>query len=514
MAERVTINVPMNRVEGDLEIRVEIVDGTVTDAWSSGVMYRGFEQILVGRGARDGLVITPRICGVCSTSHLLAAARALDAIARVAPPPDAVRIRNVAVATEHIQSDMRHAFLMFTADFVNPAHRNRPLFDEAVRRFEPFRGASVVEVIRATKRVLEVIAILGGQWPHSSFMVPGGIVSVPSRADLTQCRLLLRGYRNWYEQQVLGCPIERWLEVESAAQLDAWLAERDEHREGDLGFVLRFAREIGLDAAGTGHRAFLSFGSLDLPDGTRVKGGNGQARLVPAGFVRDGELLEFDSAKVAEHVASSWFVDYPGGRHPFEGETKPYASGAEGRKYSWAKAPRYDGTPAETGPLAEAMVAGKPLFRGLVGAGAASPMTRQLARLTRPAALIPAMETWLGEIDGDGEFYRSPGEVASGDGCGLTEAARGALGHWVRVADGVIEHYQVITPTTWNASPRDSDGLRGPIEEALMGTAVADLANPVELGHVVRSFDPCLVCTVHAIARGSSTGRLRVGVPA
>jgi hydrogenase large subunit len=187
--------------------------------------------------------------------------------------------------------------------------------------------------------------------------------------------------------------------------------------------------------------------------------------------------------------------------HPFEGETRPYATGQESSKYSWAKAPRFDGLPAETGPLAEMLVAGNPLFVDLVGRNGANAYLRELARLVRAAELIPAMETWLAETTGDAKFYTPPGEIVAGHGFGLTQAARGALGHWVRIADGAIEHYQIITPTAWNASPRDSDGVRGPMEQALVGTPVRDESNPVELGHVVRSFDPCLVCTVHTVSK-------------
>lgn len=506
MAPSLTIDVPLNRVEGDLEVRAQLDGDRVSDAWSAGTMFRGFETILCGRGALDSLVITPRICGICGTSHLTAAVLALEAVAGIAPPPDAVRLRNVALATEHIQSDMRHGFLMFAADFANPAHSSRQLFQEAVRRYAPLRGAAAIETIRETKKVLEIVAILGGQWPHSSYMVPGGIVSLPSPADLLRCRLLLRHYRDWYERWVLGCPLERWLAVGSVADLDAWLDEQPSHRECEVGFLVRFARDLGLDRLGRGCGCFVSFGSLPLPEGTRVAGHRGRM-LVPAGFARLAsgsdrtgagiEVTGFDQGKVAEHVAHSWFTDYEGGRHPFEGRTEPYASGDEGQKYSWAKAPRYDGHPAETGPLAEAVVAGNPLFLDFLARSGPSALARELARLGRAATLIPAMETWLEEIGG-GPFYTPAGDVPDGQGFGLTEAARGALGHWVTIEGGQVRRYQIITPTAWNASPRDSAGVRGPIEEALVGTRVANSDDPVELGHVVRSFDPCLVCTVHA----------------
>jgi Ni,Fe-hydrogenase I large subunit len=509
MPEKITINVPLNRVEGDLEIRVEIDGGVVSDAWSSGTMYRGFERILVGRGARDGLVITPRVCGICTTAHMSAAAFALDMISQVEIPSAATKVRNLAQMTENLQSDIRHGFLMFSVDFANPAYKGSPLFEEAVQRYAPFKGKTVVEVIKETKKVIQIIAIIGGQWPHSSYMVPGGITSVPSSGNLLQCRHLLKRYRGWYERQILGCGIEHLLDVKTASDLDVWLGEKDSHRNSDLGFYIRFAREVGLDRIGRGHGNFVSYGAFAAPEDSEVRGNNGQNRLVPAGFAHGLEVRSFEQEKITEHVSHSWFEDYGGGKHPFEGETRPYATGLESRKYSWAKAPRYDGLPAETGPLAEMIVAGHPLIVDLVGTNGPSVFVRELARLIRPAATLPVMETWLAELAGVEDYYGSPGIIFDGQGYGLTHASRGALGHWVVVSNGQIEHYQIITPTTWNASPRDSEGIRGPWEEALIGTHITDLSNPVELGHVIRSFDACLVCTVHAMTGGKNlSGRV------
>jgi hydrogenase large subunit len=424
-------------------------------------------------------------------------------------------MRNLALTTEQNQSDMRHTFLMFTADFVNPSYKDCSLFEEAVQRYEPFKGQTVIEVIKETKKLLEIIAIIGGQWPHSEYMVPGGIASIPTTGNLLQCQLLLKQYRNWYEQRILGCTLERWLDVQSSPDLEVWLAENEAHRKSDLGFYIRFARQIGLDKIGPEFGNFISYGSLELPEGTRVHSpGNGKY-LIPAGFAQGTQVREFNQEQIAEHVAYSWFVDYEGGRHPFEGETRPYATGQEGKKYSWAKAPRYDGLPAETGPLAEMVIAKNPLFTDLVNQNGPTVFIRQLARLVRPAQIIPAMEMWLSETTGEGQFYISPGEIVEGQGFGLTHATRGALGHWVRIENGAIEHYQIITPTAWNASPRDSNGARGPWEEALMGTAIKDINNPIELGHVVRSYDACLVCTVHTVSRSSaqSLGRVSFGAP-
>ncbi|MBL0209604.1 MAG: nickel-dependent hydrogenase large subunit [Holophagaceae bacterium] len=498
----VTINAPLNRVEGDLDVTAEITDGAVSDAWCSGTMYRGIEKILIGRGPMDGLVITPRICGICSTSHLTAAAKALDCITGTEPPPDAVRMRNVLLMAEHIQSDLRHTFLTFTADFTNPAHAGMDGYAEAVKRYEPLKGETVLEVMRETSKLLEIIAIIGGQWPHSSFMVPGGIVSAPSARNRQQCRMILRHFREWYERRILGCPIERIQELGSSADLDALLEQVSSGRNSDLGCFAAFSRSLGLQGIGRGPGAFLCYGALELPNGTAVKGAQEGPFLIPAGFARNGQSVGFDQVHVAEHVAHSWYEDYEGGLHPAIGETRPYASGYEAGKYSWAKAPRYDGCPAETGPLAEMVMAGRPLFKDLLAQSGPSAFVRQLARLLRPAWLIPALDAWLAEVSGEEGFYKSPEGIQDGEGFGLTQASRGALGHWLRIRNGAIDHYQIISPTGWNASPRDSAGIRGPIEEALLGTPVADPENPVELGFVVRSFDVCLVCTVHALHRG------------
>ena len=500
MSKRIIRDIPLNRVEGDLEIRVEMENNRIVDAWSSGTMFRGFENLLVGRGALDGLVITPRICGICSTTHLMAAARALDHIAGVTLPDNAIRLRNVTLMAEHCQSDVRQSVLMFLPDFAAAHYASHPLYAEAVKRYAPLAGERCIDTVRHTKTLLEIIAILGGQWPHSSFMVPGGVTYVPPLTELNQCRYILKHYRRWYEQSVLGSTLERWQAVHSAADLDVWLKE---HPDGDVGFFLRFAREAGLHALGRGHGNFVSYGSLELPGDTAVTGNGTQ--LVGAGFVAGNErVLPFDQAQAAEHVASSWYADYEGGRHPFEGETEPRATGADGKKYSWSKAPRYADLPAETGPLAERIVAGDPLFNDLLRRDGVNLVARQLARLTRPATLLPAMETWIDEMIArlDQPYYEPVAPLQEGRGYGLIEAARGALGHWVEILDGKIARYQIVTPTAWNGSPRDYQGVRGPWEEALIGTVVADIDNPVEAGHVVRSFDPCLVCTVHVVGAG------------
>jgi hydrogenase large subunit len=491
---------PLNRVEGDLEITVELEDNVVIDARSAGTMYRGFENLMVGRAPLDGLVITPRICGICSTAHLYAAASALDMIFNVKVPRQAAWIRSVTAMTEMIQNDFRHAFLLFMPDFADPAYQNEPLYADMVNRYATIEGSSVRQAINETRNVLEIISILGGQWPHSSFIVPGGVVSMPSTNELNRCAYLLNNFKNWYERQVLGCSVERWKAVQTKADLISWLKESGTHSNSDLGYFIRFATKAGLHRIGKGHGNFISVGMPGLEADSDEQTRAGQFFLATGGFYADNHLNPINQDNITEDVSHSWFAGSGKSQHPYRGKSSPYATGSEDLSYSWAKAPRYKGKPAETGPLSEMVISSNPLFKDFMQFDGPSVFLRELARLVRAAFIIPAIERCIeSAMSTSGQYYTDHGELENQMGHGLIEAPRGALGHWVNIKDKKISSYQIITPTAWNASPRDSEGVRGPLEEALIGTKVKNPENPLEVYHVVRSFDPCLVCTVHAI---------------
>ena len=506
------INIPLNRAEGDLEIKVEIEDGMITDAWSAGTLFRGFENMMRGRGALDGLVITPRVCGICSLTHLTAAVEALDAITGVTPPDNARRLRNLALIVETIQSDVRQALLMFMVDFANrKAYQDHQLGEEAIKRYSPLEGRSAIEVIRESKRLLQIVAIIGGQWPHTSFMVPGGVTSIPEISKILQCRIIYERFCSWYESSVLGCPIERWLEIRSINDLDTWLDESHSHRTSEIGFFIRFARLAGLETLGKGSNRFLSYGNFTLPAETSISGIGG--RLIGAGFAVGTEVFPFEAGKISEDISHSWYEPGAAPVHPFTGSTKPYASGQGNQAYSWIKAPRYGGEVVETGPLAEMIIGGNPLFQDMISKNGPNVFAREMARLLRPAYLLKPMATLISELlnQQKDSYYSAVKHIPDGEGAGMIQAARGALGHWVKVRDEKITHYQIITPTSWNGSPRDERGVRGAWEEALIGTPIKDIKNPVEAGHVVRSFDPCMVCAVHTVQKRKKKGVLPRG---
>jgi hydrogenase large subunit len=483
---------PLNRVEGDLKVKVEIENGKVVNAYCSGVTFRGFEMILRGRDPVDPLVITPRICGICGTAHLSCAARALDMLYEAEVPPNGLLVRNICLAIETIASSITHIYALFNVDFVNEKYRGRGIYTELKKRFAPFNGSSYIEALKARRTLLGIVAILGGQWPHSHYMVPGGVTSTPTSSELMRARAILTDFHQFAERVIFGGILERWLENKSFIDVERWLNEGD-HSGSDLGLFIKYGREFGLDKMGQGCGNFLSYGGYELPQE------NGKTWL-RSGFFDGKRYLKFDQRKISEHVNYSWYENRDGGTHPFNGTTVPKFNQSQG-EYSWSKAPRYDGQVVEVGPMARMRVDEDPLFKDILKKMGPSAFVRMLARYHECAKLLLMIKDWLREIEPADPFYKKPKNLKNLRGFGLAEAPRGALGHWSVIENGKIKNYQVITPTTWNCSPRDSMGVPGTMEQALVGTPVRDEDNLTEVYHVVRSFDPCLVCTVHAINR-------------
>jgi uptake hydrogenase large subunit len=494
--ERHTIKMDLNRVEGDMEVRLELEGNTVTDAWCVGTMYRGFEQILIGRDPGDALVIAPRICGICSTSQLYAAASALETAYQAPIAPNGTRIRNLCLMTESVMSDARHTFLMFAPDFCNRAYRDHPLYPRALELFEaPFKGRLAAETVENTKRILAIVIAFGGQWPHSTYMMPGGVTCSLDASKLDECTAAIDAYTEWYESAVLGCTCEEWLALESADDFERWL---ELHPESGVGVFTRFGRSIGLQELGRGTPHLLSAGCYYDPERWQPPFEE-RPCLQPGGFY-DGEretIEPFSHHAVAEHLRFAKYADPGIARHPWDSDTIP--DDTPGEAYSYAKATRYDDQVVQLGPLSDLVTAGDPLIGSLFAADGATTWLRQFSRLHRPVVTLEAMRRTVSELRDrlDEPTFARFDPPSDGDGFGAINAARGSLGHWIKVRDGKIANYQIVTPTAWNGSPRDGAGRRGHWEESFVGMEIADLDNPVELFHVVRSHDACLVCTVH-----------------
>ncbi len=506
---------PVGRVEGDLDVKVYMENGVVTRAHTQASMFRGFEKIMEGKDPQSGLIVTPRICGICGGSHLYCASSALDTAWKTTLPPNALLLRAIGQAAETLQSIPRWFYAIFATDMANKKFANKPLYNEVVKRFAAYVGTSFQKGVTASGRPVEVYALFGGQWPHSSYMIPGGVMCAPTLKDITRAHAILNQFRNdWLETIWLGCSIDRYLQIKTWDDLMAWVHENQSQHDSDLGLFVRAAIEFGLDKFGQGVGRFIAFGTYlhkDRYNHPTIDSRN-QALISSSGFFDGKSYHEFNHLDIKEHVKHTWFEDVPAA-HPWNQplptpvQSQNLANSNFNEKYSWSKAPRYNGMAAEAGPLARVIMNANPanlehqtkdpLFGDIMDVMGPSVFTRTLARVHESARIFELLNKWLSEIDLDGEFYIKP-EERDGQGFGATEAARGALAHWIDIKDGVIKNYQVMAPTTWNVGPNDDEGKSGPIETALEGTEIEDSNDPVEVGMVARSFDSCLVCTVHA----------------
>lgn len=484
----VELEIPLNRVEGDLDIKVKIEDNVITEAKSIGTLYRGFENILKTRDPLDALVITPRVCGICSVSHLLAAAKALDDAYGITPPPQAVRIRNLSILAESIQSDLRQHYLMYMSDFANEYYKDKTFYDKAKKLYEPFKGYFAKKTLDVTKDILKIIATLGGQWPHTSHIVPGGVVSQAYAQDLLEISNYINKVKNYLEQEVYHQSLDELKSIDSLKSLEKNIQK---YPYSQISIFTEIAKETNLFDIGKTGYGFISYGSVDNPQ-------NPKDSFIPSGYSNGRKLYKLKQNNITEDVTFSWFIgDNP--THPFDGKTDVYYEKENG--YSWAKSPRYDDKPAQTGPIAEFMMLKDPLFMDLYKKYEDATYVRQLARVIRPALYIKYMQDMVQDAlkHTQDSVYVKPKYISNAQGVGLSSAARGALGHWVKIKDGKIESYQIISPTTWNGSPKDKNGINGPWEKAILNLKIKDVDNPMEMGHIIRSFDPCLVCTVHYI---------------
>ncbi len=450
---------PVTRIEGHLKIEVDIDNGEVVDAHSSGTLFRGFEIILKGRDPRDAQHITQRICGVCPTSHAMASARCLDDAFGAEVPPNGRIVRNLIHGANYIMSHVLHFYHLAALDYVIGPDTAPfiPRYKGDYRLPKTVNDLAVEHYIRALtirRRAQEMLAIFGGKMPHITVIIPGGVTEKVTPEKIAQFRAILN---------------------ELAAFVDNVYVP-------DV-FAVAEAYKDYLDI-GRGCKNMLAFGIFPLDD---KKDDTGQNMFIKRGSYTAGKLKKVDPGKITEDVNYSWFKDETSGLNPAVGKTEPQP-GKLGA-YSWIKAPRYDGLPHEGGPLARMWVNKVPEVASL-GDKAFSVMGRHAARAVECKLITHAMFEWLDQLKPGEPTYKPfsiPQECA---GMGLWEAPRGCLAHFIEVKDHKIHNYQVTSATIWNACPRDDNGQRGPIEEALIGTPVADIENPIEVARVIRSFDP------------------------
>lgn len=545
MANRIIVD-PITRIEGHLRIEVEL-DGSnvVRDAWSSITLWRGMEIILKGRNPLDAPLYVQRFCGVCTLVHYEASVLACENAFGVTPPPNARIIRNLMSGAWYLGDHIMHFYHLHGLDWVdvvsalkadpkkavdlarqyspNPYNCSESHYRAVQQRLTnfvksgrlgPFANAywgnpsyklppeanlvilsHYLDALPVSRLCGQMQAIFGAKNPHPQTFVVGGVTSVMD---------LLDPYR-------LGQFLYRLKQVQNFIDT-AYIP--------DVLLAAAYYRGEGVAGIGSGVKNYLAYGGFPLDDGWK-------STLFPRGVVRERDLsapLVLDEDRITEEVTHSWYKgDTP--QHPFVGETVPHYTGYDSNgylqgdgKYSWCKAPRYQGEPHEVGPLARMLVGysvGAKEIKELVDSTLKSanlPATALFSTLGRTAAraietkyAADRMEGWVNELVANvkaGDIrtatnFTMPGKAVQGRG--MTDPPRGALGHWLRVKDGVIENYQAVVPSTWNCSPRDAAGKRGPYEESLIGTRLAKADQPLEILRTIHSFDPCMACAVHVI---------------
>ena len=472
---------PFNRVEGDLNITLDFTDGKVSAARVTAPLFRGFERILLGREPLDALAIVPRICGICSVSQSVAAANALSALYGISPPANGLHVRNLVHAVENIADHLSHFYLFFMPDFARADYQSRPWHADTLARFQAQRGSSVAPMLEARAILMRFMGSLAGHWPHTLCLQPGGVTKVVSAAERVRLQQWLRTFRRYLEQHTFGLPLEAIAALDSAEALANY---RQQAPKADFACFLHIADNLQLHQLGRSYDRFIAADAYAAPDGC----------WSPAGVWQDGSRLPLELDDISEDNHSSWLAG-EGSATPLHNDTVPLPDKAEG--YSWSKAPRIADAAAETGALARGLLRGEPLLLALAAEHGGNVLSRVVARLTEVARIVPQMEQWLAALQLDDAFQLAPPiQPQHSQAIGLTEAARGMLGHWVALDAGRISRYQIIAPTTWNFSPRDSQGLPGPLEKALEGVEASD-PQALHVQHIVRSFDPCQVCTTH-----------------
>ncbi|MCS7182586.1 MAG: nickel-dependent hydrogenase large subunit, partial [Thermoanaerobaculum sp.] len=559
--ERIVVD-PVTRIEGHLRIEAILgEDGKIREALSSGTMWRGLEIILQGRDPRDAWAFCERICGVCTTVHALASVRAVENALGIVVPPNGEIIRNIMELTQYVQDHVIHFYHLHALDWVDVvsalkadarataelAQKVSPswpysspgYFSDVAKTLKRFvesgqlgifqnaywghpayklppeanlmAVAHYLEALRWQKEIIKIHTVFGGKNPHPNYLVGGMACTIDLESDN-------------------AINMERLNLVQG--KIDEAVAVVEHLYLPDLLAVASFYPEWAHIGGGLGN--YMVYGDLPLTHPS-----DPSSFRFPRGVILNKNLNEVlpvdleDPAEIREEIAHSWYR-YPEGKqalHPYEGETEPHYTGPkppydyldEQKAYSWLKSPRWKGYAVEVGPLARVLVGyalGKPEFREVVHEALGKlglPASALFSTLGRTAAR--GLETKLAVHWLKDEFNRLVANLKSGDravatvdrwdpktwprsckGFGFTEAPRGSLAHWVHIEDGKIARYQIVVPSTWNASPRDGKGQRGAYEAALLETPVADPHQPLEILRTIHSFDPCLACASHLLS--------------
>ena len=562
MNQRVVID-PITRIEGHLRIEVEVDENNVIKkAWSASTLWRGIEVILKGRTPMDVGLIVQRICGVCTYSHYRCGTEAVENALGIKIPLNARYLRSLMHTSLFMHDHVVHFYHLHGLDWVDvvsalsadPAkaaqvalkYSDKPIaagegelraVQERVKGFVetgklgPFANAywgnktykftpeqnlialsHYLKALEIQRVAAEMLAIFGGKQPHPQSLVVGGVTSV--RDMLSPARL-----QEWKQKHdIVTDFIERGYKADIVMAAEAFGGE---------------ASVLG----GVNVHNFMATNDFVTADGEYI---------FQQGVIMNGDLknvTDINPDLIAEDVTHAWYkADKP--QHPYDGTTVPDYTGMVERdtvygklptldgdnKYSWVKSPRYNGEPVEVGPLSCLLVnyakgnkvvvdAVNGLLQrtGLPIEALFTTLGRTAARMLQTSIVaqegVKTFNALLSNILSDEATYVKPVIDPNKEyvGHAMIEAPRGMLSHWIRIKGSLVENYQAVVPTTWNAGPVDANGKVGPYEASLLGLKLEDPTKPLEVIRIIHSFDPCMACAVHVMDyKGQSLGEFRV----
>jgi [NiFe] hydrogenase large subunit len=521
---RITID-PITRIEGHLKIEVEVSGGVVTDAWSSGTLFRGIELILKGRPPEDAWLFAQRVCGVCTYVHGVASVRSVENAANATIPENARIIRNLLMGSQYAHDHPVHFYHLHGLDWVDIAsalNADAAAATSLAATISPNAPAMDFAAVKTRLSTMSSSGKLGpfasGYWGHSAYlltpeenlmMAAHYLYALRNQIKAAQMQAIF-GAKNPHVQslRVGGVTCKNDITATRIAEFRSLLTEMRSFIDNVyLPDVKYIAKKYKAWTYG-GFSNYLTYGDFSTTSSELT------SQLLPRGTIMNKAVTSVgtvDMALITENVDSSWYSG--SSLHPSAGVTTPnYTAYDTASRYSWLKSPRYNGEPMEVGPLARMLVAyGKGVSTvvsmvdglltdtGLSMANLHSALGRVAARAIETKIIADAMDTWLSGLTAGGTALATVSIPTAGSGMGFNEAPRGALGHWITIQNKTIGNYQMVVPSTWNLGPRTSATKLGPVEQALIGTPVADSSKPLEILRVVHSFDPCLACAVHVI---------------
>lgn len=459
MAERITIN-PLTRISGFLQVDVLVDNGVVKDAVNSGLLFRGFEKILLNRSPFDAVYFTQRICGICSAAHSMASTLALEDALEVIPSEQGRILRDFVHGCEFLQNHIRHFYQYTVPDYVRLPDK-LPLFDTIGNDFRlPDKETEMItnhyfESLKISMKAHDMLAVYGGKAPHNHGIFVGGITTKATADTVIRLKALLSDIREF-----IGTKMMEDVQILARAYEDYF------HLGSGIGNLMSYG-------------CFNDYNTL------------GTLYLNPSLWM-DRQIISFDSHNITESIDYAWYSGKDT-YEPFETVSEPDMQ--KRQAYSWVKAPRYLGRPFEVGPLARQILSG--CYPNHVSA-----MDRTVARVYEANKIGEILSILLDQVIPDVDTQSRYELPRQAKGVGLIDTTRGALGHWLKINDNKIAFYQIITPSVWNLSTRDANSL-GTSELSLIGTPIADNKNPVEIGRILRSFDPCVSCATHVLTPGS-----------